>query len=163
MFYFSAISYRRPYFYWHKRHTPIITPPYFIPANPWSISARMRSQMSATRGKDSKGDEKVITTLCNCHCGGCCMLKVHIKGDILRFLQTSSHYRSKEMSQLCRSPMSWGLSLPCPSIRDCRKFQDADVQPVCRQVEGKQQADLCDGMSHKGRWRRPYWRVVSQV
>jgi len=48
----------------------------------------MRSQMPATRGKDSKGDEKVITTMCNSHCGGCCMLKVHIKGGIITHIET---------------------------------------------------------------------------
>ncbi len=44
--------------------------------------------MSTTRGKDSKGDEKVITTLCNSHCGGCCMLKVHVKGGIITHIET---------------------------------------------------------------------------
>jgi anaerobic dimethyl sulfoxide reductase subunit A len=36
----------------------------------------------------TSGDEKVITTMCNSHCGGCCMLKVHVKGGRITRIET---------------------------------------------------------------------------
>lgn len=37
---------------------------------------------------ESKGAERVITTMCNSHCGGCCMLKVHVKGGVITRIET---------------------------------------------------------------------------
>jgi anaerobic dimethyl sulfoxide reductase subunit A len=36
----------------------------------------------------SDADEKIITTMCNSHCGGCCMLKVHVKKGIITRIET---------------------------------------------------------------------------
>jgi anaerobic dimethyl sulfoxide reductase subunit A len=44
--------------------------------------------MSSTIENESKGDEKVITTMCNSHCGGCCMLKVHVKEGVITRIET---------------------------------------------------------------------------
>ena len=44
--------------------------------------------MSSRIEEKSKSDEKVITTMCNSHCGGCCMLKVHVKGGTIIRIET---------------------------------------------------------------------------
>jgi len=44
--------------------------------------------MSSTIEGESKGDEKVIATMCNSHCGGCCMLKVHVKEGVITYIET---------------------------------------------------------------------------
>mgnify|MGYP001067197667 CR=1 FL=1 len=44
--------------------------------------------MSTIMEAESKADEKVITTMCNSHCGGCCMLKVHVKGGVIIRIET---------------------------------------------------------------------------
>ncbi len=37
---------------------------------------------------ESNSQEKVITTLCNSHCGGCCVLKVHVRDGIITHIET---------------------------------------------------------------------------
>ncbi|MFH1123535.1 MAG: molybdopterin-dependent oxidoreductase [Pseudomonadota bacterium] len=44
--------------------------------------------MSSTEKDKSLDDEEVITTMCNSHCGGCCMLKVHVRGGIITRIET---------------------------------------------------------------------------
>ena len=44
--------------------------------------------MSSGIENEAKGDEKVITTMCNSHCGGCCMLKVHVREGVITRVET---------------------------------------------------------------------------
>lgn len=44
--------------------------------------------MASKRENEKIGEEKVITTMCNSHCGGCCMLKVHVKDGVITRIET---------------------------------------------------------------------------
>jgi len=44
--------------------------------------------MSSERNNKSAGAEKVVTTICNSHCGGTCVLKVHVKGGAITKIET---------------------------------------------------------------------------
>ena len=39
-------------------------------------------------GKDLSGEEKVIMSFCNSHCGGGCLLKVHVKVGVITRIET---------------------------------------------------------------------------
>jgi anaerobic selenocysteine-containing dehydrogenase len=44
--------------------------------------------MSSELKEQSSDQEKIITTICNGHCGGCCVLKVHVKGGMITHIET---------------------------------------------------------------------------
>ena len=44
--------------------------------------------MMVRRGRDSGDEEKVVTTFCNSHCGGMCLVKVHVKDGVITKIET---------------------------------------------------------------------------
>ncbi len=44
--------------------------------------------MMPTAKNESSGEEKVITTTCNSHCGGACVLKIHVKDGVITRIET---------------------------------------------------------------------------
>ena len=44
--------------------------------------------LSPNRRKDSRSEEKVVMSTCNSHCGGQCLLKVHIKDGVITRIET---------------------------------------------------------------------------
>jgi anaerobic dimethyl sulfoxide reductase subunit A len=44
--------------------------------------------MSSELKEQSSDREKIITTVCNSHCGGCCVLKVHVKAGMITHIET---------------------------------------------------------------------------
>ncbi|GAG43749.1 unnamed protein product, partial [marine sediment metagenome] len=33
-------------------------------------------------------EEKVVSTICNSHCGGSCLIKIHVKDGVIRRLES---------------------------------------------------------------------------
>jgi anaerobic dimethyl sulfoxide reductase subunit A len=44
--------------------------------------------MSSELKEQSSDQEKIIATMCNSHCGGCCILKVHVKAGVITHIET---------------------------------------------------------------------------
>src|SRR3972149_11715524 len=53
--------------------------------------------MSGSRGKESAGAEKIVPTMCVAHCGGSCLLKVHVEDGVITRIETDD---GKEEPQL---------------------------------------------------------------
>jgi len=42
----------------------------------------------SNEGKEIAGDERLVPTVCSSHCGGACLLKVHVKDGVIRQIET---------------------------------------------------------------------------